>query len=128
MAKSLANKVYFIPISPEYVEQLIRSEGPDDILLRFGDQIVLKNGGFQRAVAPAGVMERNLFCYTLTILNLIEDKLMAVYNYMFILNTFLANEVVKPATVKHSFETQFPERFSQLNKDLFYDFLLPCFS
>ncbi|XP_046468600.1 multifunctional protein r [Neodiprion pinetum] len=43
-SKGLADKVYFLPIIPEYVEQVIRSERPDGVLLTFGGQTALNCG------------------------------------------------------------------------------------
>lgn len=43
-SKGLADKVYFLPITPEYVEQVIKSERPDGILLTFGGQTALNCG------------------------------------------------------------------------------------
>jgi len=43
-SKGLANKVFFLPITPDYVEQLIRNERPDGILLSFGGQTALNCG------------------------------------------------------------------------------------
>jgi len=34
----LAGKVYLLPVTPEYVEEVIRKERPDGILLGFGGQ------------------------------------------------------------------------------------------
>ncbi|KAI4500859.1 hypothetical protein M0802_004070 [Mischocyttarus mexicanus] len=42
--KGMADKVYFLPIIPEYVEQVIRSERPDGVLLTFGGQTALNCG------------------------------------------------------------------------------------
>ncbi|KZC10488.1 CAD protein [Dufourea novaeangliae] len=54
-SKGMADKVYFLPIIPEYVEQVIRSERPDGVLLTFGGQTALncgveleKNGVFEK--------------------------------------------------------------------------------
>lgn len=43
-SKGLADKVYFLPLTPEYVEQVIRSERPNGILLTFGGQTGLNCG------------------------------------------------------------------------------------
>lgn len=43
-SKGLADKVYFLPITPEYVEQVIESERPDGVLLTFGGQTALNCG------------------------------------------------------------------------------------
>ncbi|XP_034934748.1 CAD protein [Chelonus insularis] len=42
--KGMADKVYFLPIIPEYVEQVIQSERPDGVLLNFGGQTALNCG------------------------------------------------------------------------------------
>ncbi|XP_035736372.1 CAD protein-like [Vespa mandarinia] len=42
--KGMADKVYFLPIIAEYVEQVIRSERPDGVLLTFGGQTALNCG------------------------------------------------------------------------------------
>lgn len=54
-SKGLADKVYFLPLVPEYVEQVIRVERPGGVLLTFGGQTGLncgvelqKNGIFQK--------------------------------------------------------------------------------
>ena len=43
-SKGLANKVFFLPITPYYVEQVIRNERPNGILLSFGGQTALNCG------------------------------------------------------------------------------------
>ncbi|OQV15901.1 CAD protein [Hypsibius exemplaris] len=43
-SKGLASKVYFLPITPEYVLQVIEAERPDGILLNFGGQTALNCG------------------------------------------------------------------------------------
>jgi carbamoyl-phosphate synthase large subunit len=40
----LADKVYFLPVTAEYVEQVIEEERPDSILLSFGGQTALNCG------------------------------------------------------------------------------------
>ncbi|KAJ3136774.1 carbamoyl-phosphate synthase (glutamine-hydrolyzing) cpa2, partial [Physocladia obscura] len=42
--KGLANKVYFLPVTPEYIEFVIERERPDGILLTFGGQSALNCG------------------------------------------------------------------------------------
>ncbi|MFQ6095507.1 MAG: carbamoyl phosphate synthase large subunit, partial [Candidatus Bathyarchaeia archaeon] len=49
----LAGKVYLLPVTPEYVEEVIRREKPDGILLGFGGQTAL-NCGVQ--LAEAGIL------------------------------------------------------------------------
>ncbi|XKL69172.1 hypothetical protein PGB90_006941 [Kerria lacca] len=43
-SKGLADKVYFLPIDENYVEQIIESERPEGILLTFGGQTALNCG------------------------------------------------------------------------------------
>lgn len=43
-SKGLADKVYFLPITASYVEQVIKSERPDGVLLTFGGQTALNCG------------------------------------------------------------------------------------
>ncbi|MDG6923787.1 MAG: carbamoyl-phosphate synthase large subunit, partial [Nitrososphaerota archaeon] len=40
----MADKVYFLPVTTDYVEQVIRQERPDSILLSFGGQTALNCG------------------------------------------------------------------------------------
>ena len=37
----MADKVYFLPISKEYVDEVIKNEQPDGIFLKFGGQMPL---------------------------------------------------------------------------------------
>lgn len=43
-AKDLADQVYFLPVTPEYVEEVIKKEKPDGVLLGFGGQTGLNCG------------------------------------------------------------------------------------
>ncbi len=43
-SEHLANEVYFLPVTPYFVEQVIRKEKPDGILLGFGGQTALNCG------------------------------------------------------------------------------------
>lgn len=54
-SQGMADKVYFLPITPEYVEQVIKAERPHGVLLTFGGQTALncgveleKNGIFKK--------------------------------------------------------------------------------
>jgi len=51
----LAGKVYLLPVTPEYVEQVIKKEKPDGILLGFGGQTAI-NCGVQ--LAKGGILEK----------------------------------------------------------------------
>eukprot|EP00455_Lapot_gusevi_P002905 TRINITY_DN1119_c0_g1_i4.p1 TRINITY_DN1119_c0_g1~~TRINITY_DN1119_c0_g1_i4.p1 ORF type:complete len:1506 (-),score=632.79 TRINITY_DN1119_c0_g1_i4:111-4553(-) len=54
-SKGMANKVYFLPITPHFVEQVIEKERPDAILLQFGGQTAL-NCGIK--LKELGILER----------------------------------------------------------------------
>ncbi|KAK4875623.1 hypothetical protein RN001_012045 [Aquatica leii] len=43
-SKGLADKVYFLPLTPEYVEDVIKAERPGGVLLTFGGQTALNCG------------------------------------------------------------------------------------
>jgi carbamoyl-phosphate synthase large subunit len=51
----LSGKVYLLPVTPEYVEKVIKKEKPDGILLGFGGQTAL-NCGIE--LAKKGVLEK----------------------------------------------------------------------
>ena len=50
-SEHLADQVYFLPVTPHFVEQVIEKERPDGILLGFGGQTALNCG---LALAEAG--------------------------------------------------------------------------
>jgi carbamoylphosphate synthase large subunit len=52
----LADKVYFVPVRPEYIEYVIEKEKPDGILLTFGGQSALNCG---IALHKSGVLEKH---------------------------------------------------------------------
>ncbi|XP_053315882.1 CAD protein isoform X2 [Spea bombifrons] len=54
-SKGLADKVYFLPLTHEYVTQVIKNERPDGILLTFGGQTAL-NCGVE--LTKRGVLEK----------------------------------------------------------------------
>uniref|UniRef100_A0A3Q3FQX8 Multifunctional protein CAD n=1 Tax=Labrus bergylta TaxID=56723 RepID=A0A3Q3FQX8_9LABR len=54
-SKGLADKVYFLPLTPEYVTQVIKNERPDGVLLTFGGQTAL-NCGVE--LTKLGVLEK----------------------------------------------------------------------
>ena len=43
-AEGMADKVYFMPVTPEFVEAVIQKEKPDGVLLTFGGQTALNCG------------------------------------------------------------------------------------
>ncbi len=50
-----ADKIYFLPITPHFVEKVIQKENPDGILLAFGGQTAL-NCGVQ--LYESGILEK----------------------------------------------------------------------
>jgi len=54
-SEEFADKIYFLPVTPDYVEKVIEKERPDGILLSFGGQTALNCGV---ALYQAGVLER----------------------------------------------------------------------
>ncbi len=54
-SEDIADKVYFLPVTPEYVEDVIKKEKPDGILLAFGGQTALNCGV---ALYKAGILEK----------------------------------------------------------------------
>jgi len=43
-SENIADKVYFLPVTPYFVEQVIKKENPDGVLLSFGGQTALNCG------------------------------------------------------------------------------------
>jgi carbamoyl-phosphate synthase large subunit len=54
-SEGYANQIYFLPITPYFVEEVIRKERPDGILLSFGGQTALNCG---IALFKSGVFEK----------------------------------------------------------------------
>ncbi len=54
-SEDLANKIYFLPITPFFVEEVMKKEQPDGILLAFGGQTAL-NCGIQ--LFEGGILEK----------------------------------------------------------------------
>jgi carbamoyl-phosphate synthase large subunit len=54
-SEALADRVYFLPVTPQFVEQVIARERPDAIALGFGGQTALNCG---LALARSGALER----------------------------------------------------------------------
>jgi carbamoyl-phosphate synthase large subunit len=54
-SEDVADKIYFLPITPDFVEKVIQKEKPDGILLAFGGQTALNCGV---ALYKAGTLEK----------------------------------------------------------------------
>jgi carbamoyl-phosphate synthase large subunit len=55
-SKELADDVYFLPVTPDFVEKIIEKEKPDGILLSFGGQTALNCG---IALHKNGILKKN---------------------------------------------------------------------
>ena len=55
-SEELADEIYFLPVTPYYVEKVIEKEKPDGILLAFGGQTALNCG---TELFRNGVLEKN---------------------------------------------------------------------
>ncbi len=55
-SEELADKVYFLPVTPEFVEKIIAKEKPDGILLSFGGQTALNCG---LKLHQSGILEKH---------------------------------------------------------------------
>lgn len=55
-SENLADRVYFLPVTPAFVERVIHKEKPDSILLSFGGQTALNCG---IALHKAGILKKN---------------------------------------------------------------------
>jgi carbamoyl-phosphate synthase large subunit len=54
-SENVANKIYFLPVTPHFVERVIQKENPDGILLAFGGQTALNCGV---ALYKEGILEK----------------------------------------------------------------------
>jgi carbamoyl-phosphate synthase large subunit len=55
-SEHLADRIYFLPVTPPFVERVIERERPDAILVAFGGQTALNTG---LALADGGVLDRH---------------------------------------------------------------------
>lgn len=55
-SEGIADKIYFLPVTPYFVEKVIKKEKPDGILLSFGGQTALNCG---TELYKSGVLEQN---------------------------------------------------------------------
>lgn len=97
-SKGLADKVYFLPITLDYVTQVIKSERPDGILLSFGGQTAL-NCGIQ--LQESGVLTR----YHVRVLGTpVKSIAMTEDRQMFVEELALIGEPVAPSRAAYSVE------------------------
>jgi carbamoyl-phosphate synthase large subunit len=69
-SEHLADKVYFLPVSPHFVEKVIEKERPDGVLLGFGGQTALNTG---LELARRGVFKKHGVAVLGTPVSAIED-------------------------------------------------------
>src|SRR3989338_3276126 len=69
-SEGLADIVYFLPVTPYFVEKIIEKEKPDSILLSFGGQTALSCG---LSLAASGVLEKHGLCVLGTPVEAIEQ-------------------------------------------------------
>ena len=69
-SEALADKIYFLPVTPQFVEQVIEKERPDAIALGFGGQTALNCG---LALSKSGVLEK----YNVKVLGTPVDTIVA---------------------------------------------------
>src|SRR5881396_4070947 len=69
-SERLADRIYFLPVTPEFVEQVIEREQPDALMLSFGGQTAL-NCGLE--LARRGVLQRFSVAVLGTPIATIED-------------------------------------------------------
>jgi carbamoyl-phosphate synthase large subunit len=69
-SEALADKIYFLPVTPQFVEQVIEKERPDAIALGFGGQTALNCG---LALSRSGVLEK----YNVKVLGTPVDTIVA---------------------------------------------------
>lgn len=60
-SEGVADKIYFLPVTPYFVEKVIAKERPDGVLLSFGGQTALNCGV---ALYKAGVFENTMPAYS----------------------------------------------------------------
>jgi len=92
----IADKIYFLPVLPYFVEKIIAKENPDGILLSFGGQTALNcgvklynDGVFEKyhvkvmgtpVEAIIDTEDRNIFCHKLAEINIKSPRSIACEN------------------------------------------------
>ena len=75
-SKGMADKIYFLPVTPYFVEKIIEKEKPDGIMLSFGGQTAL-NCGVE--LHDKGVFKKykvNVLCTSIQAIKDTEDRLL----------------------------------------------------
>jgi len=91
--KGMADQTYFLPVTPAFVEDVIKKERPDGILLQFGGQTALNCG---IALRDSGVLDK----YNVTVLGTPVDTILATEDRdIFAQKLKEINEKVAPSQV-----------------------------
>lgn len=91
--KKFVDKVYFLPINPEFVEKIIEEERPDGILLGFGGQTAL-NCGVE--LAERGILEK----YNVKVLGTGIEAIKIADDRNLFRKTMLENDIPIPRSKK----------------------------
>ncbi|MBE2280696.1 MAG: carbamoyl-phosphate synthase (glutamine-hydrolyzing) large subunit [Ignavibacteriaceae bacterium] len=91
-SEDIAGKVYFLPITPEFVEKVIKKEKPDGLLLSFGGQTAL-NCGIE--LYKSGVLEK----YGVKVLGTPVQAIMDTEDRQLFVNKLNEIDVKTPASV-----------------------------
>ncbi len=116
-SEEIADKVYFLPVTPEFVEKVITKESPDGILLAFGGQTALncgvelfKNGILEKynvkvigtpVQSIIDTEDRDIFVQKLNEINVLSPKSIACNNMEEALSA--ANEIGFPLIVRAAY-------------------------
>ncbi|MEM2915179.1 MAG: carbamoyl-phosphate synthase (glutamine-hydrolyzing) large subunit, partial [Candidatus Bathyarchaeia archaeon] len=91
--KKFADKVYFLPINPKFVEKIIKKEQPDGILLGFGGQTAL-NCGVE--LAERGILKK----YNVKVLGTAIEAIKVADDRDLFRKTMLDNDIPIPKSKK----------------------------
>jgi carbamoyl-phosphate synthase large subunit len=91
-SEELADKIYFLPVTPYFVEKVIARERPDGILLSFGGQTALNCG---TELFKAGVFEK----YNVRVLGTPVTAIMATEDRELFVQTLDQIEVNTPSSI-----------------------------
>lgn len=87
--KKFSGKVYSVPIKNEFIEEIIRKERPQGILLGFGGQTALNSG---MELAESGILEK----YSVKVLGTGIDSIEMADNRELFKTTMMANAIPVP--------------------------------
>jgi carbamoyl-phosphate synthase large subunit len=91
-SEKIADKIYFVPVTPDFVEQVIKKENPQGILLAFGGQTAL-NCGIE--MFEQGMFEK----YNLKVLGTPIQAIMDTEDREFFVNKLAEIDVKTPSSI-----------------------------